>query len=115
MFQEREVNVFDFDVLKAEYNVLIKKWDIIQGTVLKSKVYFLSWSVDPLDPEAFESGSIFTVVDIVLKNDEYVLYCFQNNKIVELDSFVFFFNSANLHLENCTLEETFSIYFEKIL
>lgn len=112
MPRECEFDFFDFGGLKSEYNKILKKCNIIQGTVLKSKIKFISWTKDPLDPESFIPGSIFTVIDIIFKEEEYVLHCFQNEKIIEIDSFVIFFNS---NLKNRSLEETFLMYFEKIL
>lgn len=115
MFDEQVIDLFDFADLKSEYNSVLKKWNIIQGTVLKSKLYFTSWAADPLAPDSFESGSIFTIVDIISRDGEHVLHCFQNDKIIEIDSLVLFLNSTHLHMDDKSVEETFSTYFEKIL
>lgn len=111
---EQNTGIFDYDQMKTEFGEMIKNLSIKRGTVLESQIHFLTWASDPIIPCQFDAGLLFTVIDIQYKAEEYVLLCYRDDKIVEIDAFLLFLNSKSLHMD-LTLEEVFSNFFIKII
>lgn len=111
----KELDVFNFDRLIPEYNEIIQKFKIVPGSVIKTKTYFVLLTLNPKDSGVFESGTLFTVVDIVSNDGVISLVCLQDNRIIEIDCYSLYFNSTDLQANNASLEEMFLSYFEKIL
>jgi hypothetical protein len=107
---------FDYFKLRKDFEKTVKKMSLRAGSVIKSKVSFFTWTLDPTTPNDFDKDLLFTIVDIRISENEQVFVCLQDNKLIEIDSFIFFLNPDTFNMDMAhSIKDTFSLYFEKIL
>lgn len=111
----RSEKFIDYKVFKTKFSNFIKD-KIPNGTLLKSKKRFISKTVDKLLFETFDVDTILMIVNIVPDDDDddTTLFCIFNNKIFEINSFVFLQEVINLGIENSEPSEIFITYFERL-
>jgi hypothetical protein len=82
------------------------------GSILMNKQTFRIWfNSEDLIYVDFDEENLFTVVEIVEEDEEIKLQCLNQNKVIEIDAFLFFLNWGNF----TNLPDLFNFYFEKVL